>query len=311
MLTPTPVPTAISTPYDWIMPAITLFGPLLLGAIAIWQDKIRQCISKPKLNAVFEPKLDAIKTKYRIITGKKEPSEKQEDEKPQIAVTKEGLREKEVPTGQSITVASSGQPIVSGPAAKYITVTSGSKIQNVVFGLADQTELFYEIEETDAYYFRLRIENKGNTKAENVEVFAAKLEQLCNGEFEPVNSFLPMNLKWSHVDWMFFPAISPHTYKHCDLAHIINPEKRYHVDLEDKSFDNVGPEKTLVSFDTFIQSYTKNYLICPGTYRLLLIIAAANSNSNEQWVRIIFNEGYWIDDEQEMLKKGIRIELEK
>jgi hypothetical protein len=93
----------------------------------------------------------------------------------------------------------------------------------------------------DVYYFRLRVANSGNQKAESVEVFAAQvLRQQADGTFEKVNWFLPMNLIWSHFKppKMILPAISPNTYKHCDLAHIFEPKERQMVYGERKTWPN-------------------------------------------------------------------------
>jgi hypothetical protein len=180
---------------------------------------------------------------------------------------------------------------------------SGSAQSNPDFDTTD------EHLETDAYYFRLKVKNSGNQKAESVEVFAAELSRrLADGTFKAVTSFLPMNLVWADIHTLFYPAISPHTYKHCDLAHIINPEMRIDVPLEDNTWPNVSSEKTILSFDTFVKPYTKNNLVCPGTYRLKLTVAAANSQPVNNTLE--FNvTGDWYDDEQRMLEEGVGIRL--
>ena len=51
----------------------------------------------------------------------------------------------------------------------------------------------------DAYYFRIWVENTGRERAEDVQVYAAKLwKRQADGTFQPVNTFLPMNLRWAH-----------------------------------------------------------------------------------------------------------------
>ena len=163
--------------------------------------------------------------------------------------------------------------------------------------------------ETDAYYFRLRVANAGNQRAESVEVFATELSRrLADGTFKVVDSFLPMNLGWAHGHALFFPAISPGTYKHCDLAHVINPQLRKLSAWEDDAWPNVPPDKTILSFDTIVRPYTKPYLVCPGTYRLVLTIAAANSQAISRTLEITLT-GDWYDDERKMLGEGIGIKL--
>ena len=182
-------------------------------------------------------------------------------------------------------------------------ITSGS---SPVYSETGKIEISRE---TDAYYFRLRIENSGNHKAESVEVFATELSRRqADGLFKVVDSFLPMNLAWSHVHWIFFPAISPDTYKHCDLAHIINPQMRSAIQLEDSTWPNISPEKTILSFDTIVKPYTKNFLVPPGTYRLVISVAAANSKPVNKTLEITLT-GDWYDDEQKMLGEGIGIRM--
>src|SRR5262245_53997754 len=51
----------------------------------------------------------------------------------------------------------------------------------------------------DCYYLRLWVKNDGKTRAERVQVFAAKLlRRNAGGSFKEVDAFLPMNLRWAH-----------------------------------------------------------------------------------------------------------------
>ena len=161
----------------------------------------------------------------------------------------------------------------------------------------------------DVYYFRLRIQNSGRQKAESIEVFAAKLEKRrADGTFGPVDSFLPMNLLWSHYRQVFLPAISPETYKHCDLAHIIDPEERKSFPGEHRTWDNIPSESTLLSFDTVAKPYTQSYLVPMGTYRLKIVVAAANAGVVKKTLEITLT-GDWYNDEQEMLGQGVGITI--
>jgi hypothetical protein len=160
----------------------------------------------------------------------------------------------------------------------------------------------------DAYYLRLRIANSGNQRAELVEVFADELSRLqADGTtFKPVDSFLPMNLLWSHHRQVFFPAISPGMYRHCDLAHIIDPPNRKKFRAEDNQWPNVSPEETILSFDTFVKPHTLSHLLPPGTYRLVISVAAANAMLVRKGFQITLT-GNWYEDEQKMLEEGIGI----
>lgn len=75
----------------------------------------------------------------------------------------------------------------------------------------------YEAKSVSAgrYYFRLWVSNEGSELAENVQVFAAKLEkQGPGGIFNEIANFLPMNLRWSETGGrdnpeVFADGISP------------------------------------------------------------------------------------------------------
>jgi hypothetical protein len=70
-------------------------------------------------------------------------------------------------------------------------------------------------QEVDGYYFWIRVKNSGNQRAELVEVFAAELlKQQADRSFKKMESFLSMNLLWTHIDRPFFDAISPGMEKH-------------------------------------------------------------------------------------------------
>jgi len=161
----------------------------------------------------------------------------------------------------------------------------------------------------DGYYFRLRVTNSGNQRAELVEVFAAELsKRQADGTFKAVDSFLPMNLVWSHYHQVLFPAVSPEMYRHCDLAHVIHPQKRGQFPAEDNRWPNIPPEKTVLSLDTAVKPHTLSHLLPFGTYRLVVLIAAANAKPVKKILEISLT-GDWYDDERKMLGEGIGIRL--
>lgn len=159
----------------------------------------------------------------------------------------------------------------------------------------------------DAYYIRIQVFNDGNIPAEQVEVFATSLtEKTASDTFESVLSFLPMNLKWSHIHVPFFPRINPggkRVSKHCDLIHIIDPSER-------SKFPNENlpdyPGKTVISFDQIVQPFSGGHLVGPGTYRLELTVNASNASPISREFEINLT-GDWYDDEDMMFKKGVGI----
>lgn len=175
--------------------------------------------------------------------------------------------------------------------------------------LAPDNQLYSKQFQADCYYFRLRIKNNGEVRAEHVEVYAAELtKQVADGSFQLVETFTPMNLIWSNIGKAYLPAISPKMEKLCDLGHIIDPDKRKMV-FEDNNPDlNASPSETTFSFDVELISSTLGHVIEPGRYRLKLITGAANSKPIEKTLEINLT-GKWFDDERKMLAEGISIAI--
>lgn len=180
-----------------------------------------------------------------------------------------------------------------------------------------KTKLNYEIQRVaptwvsaDCFYFRLWVRNLGKTRAEQVQVFAAKLSRKsADGLFKRVDAFLPMNLKWSHGrpdsdgPEIFAQGISPMMGKHCDLGHVVDP--RYRKDLGEDLSD-VPAEKTIVALELEFPPGTRSHLIPPGTYRLELHIAAANSTPITKILELT-TTGEWFPDEAKMFTDGLGI----
>ncbi len=175
--------------------------------------------------------------------------------------------------------------------------------------LAPDNQLYGKQFQADCYYFRLRIKNNGEVRAEHVEVYAAELtKQVADGSFHLVETFTPMNLVWSNIGTTYLPAISPKMEKLCDLGHIIDPDKRKMVFDDNNPNLNVSSSETTFSFDVEVKSYTLGHVIEPGRYRLKLITGAANSKPIEKILEINLT-GKWFDDERKMLAEGISIAI--
>lgn len=163
------------------------------------------------------------------------------------------------------------------------------------------------VRRADCYYFRLRVKNSGNQRAEMVEIFAGELsKRQADGSFRKMDSFLPMNLLWSHIRKPFRDAISPGMEKLCDLGHIVDPAQRSKFPMEGNPQLGVPAGQTIFSFDLEVQSFTMSHLIPPGTYRLTVLVGAANAKPVRKTMEIVLT-GDWYDDESRMLGEGIGI----
>ena len=131
---------------------------------------------------------------------------------------------------------------------------------------------------TDCHYLRLWVQNKGNTRAERVQVFAAALSKRgADGSFNRVDGFFPMNLRWSYAPpdapEIYADGISPDMGKHCDLGNVLHPATR--VELGETRKD-VPVEKAALVLALEVTPSTRSNIIPPGVYHLVLRIAAAN-----------------------------------
>lgn len=163
------------------------------------------------------------------------------------------------------------------------------------------------IAEADSYYLRMRVRNEGHTRAEQVEVFAAKLLKEQDGKLSEVENFIPMNLEWAHRG-AALPGLSPDAYRYCAIAAIYDPKKRPQFPPQDEEWPDVPRDKTILSLRVENPTNAKGYLQPSGTYRLELELGAANARPKEKTLEITLS-GTWYDDEDEMFSEGVRIRL--
>jgi hypothetical protein len=159
----------------------------------------------------------------------------------------------------------------------------------------------------DAYYFRLKVTNEGNKAAERVEVFASELrKEQASGTYEKIETFLPMNLKWSHIGTTYRDIISRGMPKHCDLCHIVRPEDRAYLPPENNPRLDVPPNQTLLFFEVEVRPFTMAHILPPGKYQLDILVGAANAEPSKFTIRIN-HTGKWYDDEAQMFKEGVSL----
>ena len=160
-------------------------------------------------------------------------------------------------------------------------------------------------QEVPCFYFRLRIKNSGNAPARTVEVFIRRVEQQrADGSFELRREFLPLNLLWSHIGSAYYETIPPDVEKHCDLGHVIQPNRRGDFPGERHPLLPAEPDKTLFCLDLVVRPNTGSFLLPPGVYRLEVAAAASNANLVSRVVELN-HTGKWFDDEARMLREGV------
>ena len=158
------------------------------------------------------------------------------------------------------------------------------------------------IDRWPCYYFRVWVENTGNVRAKQVQVFASRLlRKQADGTFKEEPQFLPMNFKWSHTGEVFTKGISPKMGKHCDIGHLVHPT---HVANAGHTIASVPGGKTVVCLDLEVTPNTRTHLVGPGIYRIELRIAAANVKPVVKTIELT-QTGDWSDDEAKMFSDGV------
>jgi hypothetical protein len=153
--------------------------------------------------------------------------------------------------------------------------------------------LFGDLSHQDCYYYRLKVENTGRSAAKDVEVMVSKLSTKSeNGDFVINKEFLPQNLMWSFIRKPIFGAISPKMPKHCDFGHIMKSPP--------------GTKKALFEIDVCFQPMNRCHVLGSDTYRVKIIIAAANVKPITKTFEIA-HSGQWFDDEKDMFERGTNI----
>jgi hypothetical protein len=157
---------------------------------------------------------------------------------------------------------------------------------------------------TNSYQCRLRITNDGNRPARNVEVRLRSLDVVPDGgPGREDRTFVPMSLLWTNSEGLARRAeqvtasrIEPKLDKQCNLCSTIEYESA-------NPLLNFATEVDPTPIQAGVYANRKP----PGNYLLHIAIAADNARVVYKTLRISF--AGWIDDEGEMFRKGLVIEI--
>lgn len=148
--------------------------------------------------------------------------------------------------------------------------------------------------DTEAYYFRFKINNIGRTQAKNCECFVESLREFVKGKWEPDKTFQPMNLAWSNGrgEKNGLVDINSNSYGvFCDLVHIGN-------------LDIVIRKSSALFLDYGVSvpfSQTRRLSI-NKRYQLDIAVYSENAALTKTTFEIFFS-GEWKDESQDMFKE--------
>lgn len=133
----------------------------------------------------------------------------------------------------------------------------------------------------NVYYLRFRIDNNdGIREARDVQVMATELYKFSDREYKKVDSFLPLNLVWSHMhemameNRMTMKTIPAGVFRHCDLGYLT------HNSWKDQLLNlyHLGKQANVIlKMDTIVEPNTGSHIVFPGKYRLTVHISASNA----------------------------------
>src|SRR5882724_2219609 len=80
--------------------------------------------------------------------------------------------------------------------------------------------------------------------------------------WETVATFPPMNLVWAYLGTMYFPSISPGMGKHCDVAHITDPQHRAHPLVgEDDPALGITSQEVSLAFNLMVKPNHRGHIV--------------------------------------------------
>jgi hypothetical protein len=159
------------------------------------------------------------------------------------------------------------------------------------------------------FAFSLLVKNSGNLRAEEVEVFASSLfEKQADDTYKEIKSFPNRNLSWMAEQEPFVRAISPGMQRHINVCAVLKPTDRAKAPMWDRPDLGVPADRTILSFEFCSKPFSGMHLFGPGTYHLVLHVAAANIKPQKVTVEIS-HKGLWFDEEDKMLGQGLGIRI--
>jgi hypothetical protein len=159
----------------------------------------------------------------------------------------------------------------------------------------------------NCYFVRLKVENTGRTRAEKVQVYAARLaKRAVNGKFEDLPTFASLNLKWSNYPSdkpvIFLDGLSPKMEAFCDVVSVCDPANPLREPPEGQTLST----ETVAELQ--LEATTPSRLLERGTYELTLRIAAANVAPIEK-VLTFTHTGTWLPDDAAMRRDCLDVSL--
>jgi hypothetical protein len=160
----------------------------------------------------------------------------------------------------------------------------------------------------DGYYVRIRVKNRGRTRAEKIEVSAIKLARRgVDNRFADIPTTLPFNMRWSNgppdAPVTVLDGISREMSAFCDIVSISNPANPFWRRPTD-----VPEGQTVGHLQLEFDLHDEWRLLTPGTYQLTLRIGGANVEPINRIIEFT-HDGSWTQDDQAMRRDHLDVSI--
>jgi hypothetical protein len=158
----------------------------------------------------------------------------------------------------------------------------------------------------DSYWVRVKIENKGRTRAEKIQVSLSNLyyRPSVDAEFsEDARHHFPLNLKWSHIGVPILDGISPDMVALCDVIALCDPANPHWPKPA-----NIPPNTTVGRLQLEVELPPEFHSLRPGSWKLTLRIGAANAKPIDKTL-LFSHTGEWRQNDDDMRRECLRVSL--
>jgi hypothetical protein len=165
----------------------------------------------------------------------------------------------------------------------------------------------------DCYYVRIKVENKGRTRAEKVQVSAMNLAKRgLDNKFEDLSTTLPFNMRWSNgpptAPVTVLGGISRDMWAFCDIVSLCDPENPYQ--RRPVGMPAFGMPANLAVGLLQLEFFPGEewHLLAPGTFQLTLKIGGANVEPIDRIIEFT-HDGGWTPDDVAMRRDHLNVSL--
>lgn len=154
----------------------------------------------------------------------------------------------------------------------------------------------------------IKVENKGRTRAEKVQVSAMKLAKRgLDNNFADLPTTLPFNMRWSNgppsAPVIALDGISRDMWAFCDIVSLCDPANPYQ-----RRPTGAAATETVGKLQLEFDLPDEWHLLAPGTYQLTLKIGAANAEPIDRIVEFT-HDGIWTQNDLAMRRDHLVVSL--